>query len=84
MNYARWRARKGLEMPAEKLTDREWWLVRETYDRTLRALIGTCEASGMPGRVIAAGLLRGQAENEHADLRAATAELLREYKPNAA
>jgi hypothetical protein len=66
------------------LTDREWYLVRQTYEATLLALIDTCEKTGLPGRVIIDQLIDDAAASKHtAWLRIGTEAHLKEYKPDA-
>jgi len=49
-------------MASEPLTDREWWLVRETHRTTLKVLIECCNQTGESGKVIAQALLRSTAD----------------------
>lgn len=61
----------------EPLTDREWWLVRETHLTTLKVLLETCLQTGAPGTVVATALLR---EPGGKNLRLATDLLLAMYR----
>lgn len=74
-------------MPAEPLTDREWWLVRQVQKRTLEALAEACARTGLPGNIIAHAMI-GELKQEgmtgsHLRLRLVAEQLLKEYKPGA-
>lgn len=70
-------------MRADELTDREWWLVRQTYETTLVSLLHCCERTGLPGKIIIERLVEEAAESNISKLRAATEALLGKYKPDA-
>lgn len=70
-------------MPADELTAREWWLVREIHRRTLRMVIDGCVVSGSPGRVVAEVLVADAVASDFADLRRAIDRVLEQYKPDA-
>lgn len=67
-------------MPAP-LTDREWWLMCRVQRGTLIAVVEACDASGVPGKLVAAQMLKLSLGDEDVILRRMVGALLEKYKP---
>lgn len=68
-------------MPAEPLTAREWWLVRQTYEAALQTVQASAARLGLPGTVVVRAMLHNHAESG-AELLAATEKLLEKWGPD--
>jgi hypothetical protein len=67
----------------EPLTDREWWLMCRVQRGTLRAVVEACDETGMPGKTVAAQMLKIALDDEDVILRRMVGALIEEYKPDA-